>query len=60
MSKIKKYRNESYKKFVSRVLSQKQSIQNASCLRLSGKVSAELTKGASMSKHEKRFYTERY
>ena len=58
MSKIKKYRNESYKKFVSRVLSQKQSIQNASCLRLSGKVSADrLTKGASVSRHEKRFLT---
>ena len=32
-------------------MSQKQSIQNASCPRLSGKVSAELTKGARVSRN---------
>ena len=31
----------------------KERIENASCPRLSGKVSAELTKGASVSRHER-------
>ena len=35
----------------------KKSTGNVSCPRLSGKVSAELTKGASLSRHEKRFLT---
>ena len=38
----------------------KNRIGNASCPRLSGKVSAKLTKGVSVSKHVKRFLTKRY
>ena len=38
----------------------KNRIGNASCPRLSGKVSAKLTKGVRVSKHVKRFLTKRY
>ena len=37
----------------------KNRIGNASCPRLSGKVSAKLTKGVRVSKHVKRFLTKR-
>ena len=38
----------------------KSRIGNVSCPRLSGKVSAELTKGASVSRCEKQFLAKRY
>ena len=41
-------------------LAKKNRIGNVSCPRLSGKVSAELTKGVRVSKHVKRFLTKRY
>ena len=41
-------------------LAKKNRIGNVSCPRLSGKVSAELTEGASMSRKIKAFLTKRY
>ncbi len=49
-----------FREVVNDFSSKKKSTGNVSCPRLSGKVSAELTKGASMSRNTRNIFTERY